>query len=142
MIPRLYTSRIKSVLPIIINNDQTGFIPGRYIGENTRLIYDILFYTGVNDLPGLLFLIDFEKAFDSVLWKFINEVLDFFNFGPSIKHWIRTFYTNISSSVSQNCFLSDFFEIQTGCRQGDPLSPYINTSWKNNNHQDTNYFKI
>ena len=117
--------RIKSVLPIIISNDQTGFIPGRYIGENTRLIYDILFYTEVNYLPGLLLLIDFEKAFDSVSWKFINEVLDFFNFGPSIKLWIKTFYTNISSSVSQNCFLSDFFQIQRGCRQGDPLSPYI-----------------
>jgi hypothetical protein len=37
--------RIKSVLPILISNDQTGFIPGRYIGENTRLIYDILHFT-------------------------------------------------------------------------------------------------
>ena len=117
--------RIKSVLSMLISNDQTGFIPGRYIGENTRLIYDILHYTEENDIPGILLLIDFEKAFDSISWNFIEHVLNFFNFGTNIKGWIKTFYTNIQSSVTQNCYLSDFFEIQRGCRQGDPLSPYI-----------------
>ena len=117
--------RIKLVLPKIINSDQTGFIPGRYIGENTRLIYDIMLYTEENDIPGILLLIDFEKAFDSVSWNFIDNVLDFFNFGNSIKTWVKTFYKNIKSTVTQNCILSDFFDVERGCRQGDPLSPYI-----------------
>lgn len=117
--------RLKSILSLLINNDQTRFIPGRYIGENTRLIYDILLYIEEHDIPGILLLIDFEKAFDSISWSFIESVLDFFNFGPSIKHWITTFYTKIQSAVTQNCHLSDFFEILRGCRQGDPLSPYI-----------------
>jgi hypothetical protein len=73
--------QIKSVLPILISNDQTGFIPGRYIGENTRLIYDILHFTEEQDIPGIPLLIDFEKAFDSISWMFIESVLDFFNFG-------------------------------------------------------------
>ena len=38
-------SRLKTVLNKLIKGDQTGFVPGRYIGENTRLIYDILHYT-------------------------------------------------------------------------------------------------
>ena len=84
--------RIKSVLTILINNDQTGFIPGRFIGENTRLIYDLLHYTEENDIPGILLLIDFEKAFDTISWIFIEQVLDFFNFGNSIKHWVKTFF--------------------------------------------------
>jgi hypothetical protein len=57
--------RIKLVLDKIIHDDQKGFIPGRFIGENTRLIYDIMHETEINDIPGLLMLIDFEKAFDS-----------------------------------------------------------------------------
>ena len=72
--------RIKTILTDLISEDQTGFISGRYIGENTRLIYDILHITDEQDIPGLLLIIDFEKAFDSISWKFINNTLNFFNF--------------------------------------------------------------
>ena len=70
-------------------------------------------------------MIDFEKAFDSLSWSFIHKALRFLNFGESIRRWIEVFYTNITSSVIQNGHLSSFFEISRGCRQGDPLSPYI-----------------
>jgi hypothetical protein len=56
---------------------------------------------------------------------FIESVLDFFNFGFSIKQWGKTLYTNITFAVTQNCCLSDYFTIQRDCRQCDPLSPYI-----------------
>ena len=116
---------LKQVLDIIICKDQTGFIKGRYIGENTRLIYDLMNNTKQNNIPGLLLLIDFEKAFDSLSWSFIQKVLKFLNFGPSICRWIETFYSNIISSVIQCGFMSESFRIGRGCRQGDPLSPYI-----------------
>ena len=70
--------RVKLVLPSIINEDQTGFISGRYIGENIRILYDILQYTEDYNLPGMLLLIDFEKAFDSLSWDFLFNVLTFF----------------------------------------------------------------
>ena len=104
--------RIKSVLPIPISNDQMSFIPGRYIGGNTRLMYDILHFMEEQDIPGILLLIDI----DSISWMFIESVLDFFNFGFSIKQWVNTFNTNITSAVTQNCCLSDLFTIQRGCR--------------------------
>lgn len=104
--------RIKEVLRILINEDQTGYICGRYIGENTRLCME---YTEVHNIPGLLLLIDFEKAFDSVSWEFISNVLDFFHFGPSIKQWFQCFY-NITSAVSQAGHLSAIVEIKRGCR--------------------------
>ena len=78
--------RIKSVLDKLISKDQTGFLSGRYIGENTRLIYDILHLTENFNIPGLLLIVDFKKAFDSISWKFIMNTLDFFNFGDSIKN--------------------------------------------------------
>ena len=111
-------NRIKKVLDKIIAKDQTGFIKGRYIGGNIRLIYDIMHYTEKLNIPGMLLLIDLEKAFDSISWTFIQKALDLFNFKISIKNWIRILYNNSTSRVLQNGFLSESFKLERGCRQG------------------------
>ena len=118
-------NRIKSILTKLVNEDQTGFISGRYLGENTRLIYDIMHYAEENDMQALILLVDFEKAFDSLSWKFIHNVLDFFQFGNSVKKWIHMFYKNAKLCINLGGNLSTFFNIGRGCRQGDPISPYI-----------------
>ena len=83
--------RIKTVLNKLIHEDQKGFISGRYIGENTRLMYDLIHETKKKNIAGIILLTDFEKDFDTVSWKFINSVLNIFNFGNSIKNWINLF---------------------------------------------------
>ena len=90
-------NRIKIVLDSLIHEDQKGFIAGRLIGENIKLIYDILFETKQQQIPGLILSIDFEKAFDTVSWKFIDKVLTYFNFGPSVKSWINMFRNDSES---------------------------------------------
>ena len=117
--------RLKCYLNKLIHDDQKGFISGRFIGENTRLIYDLMYETKRLQIPGMILLIDFEKAFDTVSWSFIDKVLDIFNFGTSIKNWVHTFYKDSESCVIQNGIMSPFFKLGRGCRQGDPLSPYL-----------------
>ena len=73
----------------------------------------------------MISIIDFEKAFDSISWKFINKVLHFFNFGENFKKWINIWNKNVNLCVIQNGIFSPFFYIGRGCRQGDPVSPYI-----------------
>ena len=119
------SNRIKCTLDKLIDRDQTGFITGRYLGENTRLLYDVMQHADQYNLTGLILLVDFAKAFDSLSWNFINKVLEFFKFGDSIKKWITVLYKNAVLSVNQGGNLSSFFNIGRGCRQGDPLSPYI-----------------
>ena len=87
------------MLPESIDADQTGFMSGRYIGDNLRLIYDVIAYSKGKNLPGLLLNVDFEKAFDTVDWKFLFKVLKAFGFKKNTCRWIETFYTNIKFTV-------------------------------------------
>ena len=61
--------RLKKVLSAIINNTQTGYVEGRFIGEN---ISDILNFTADQDIEGIALFIDFEKAFDSLEWEYLK----------------------------------------------------------------------
>jgi hypothetical protein len=78
------SNRIKPSLNSIISDTQSGFIKGRYIGENTRFTYDLMSYTESNIIPGLLVLVDFEKTFDSVSWSFLYKALSSFRFWEKI----------------------------------------------------------
>ena len=69
-------------------------------------------------------LLDFEKAFGSFEWNFIENTLIYFGFGESIVQWFKSFYNDISSYILYNGHLSNSFAILRGVRQGDP-SPHI-----------------
>ena len=110
----------KNTLQKLIHTYQTGFIAGRYMGENTRLVYDVMHFTEENNIPGLLLLIDFEKAFDSVSWSFLYKVLDFFGFGNSMISWIQLFNNNARLSVNLGGHLSPFLILIVDVAKGTP----------------------
>ena len=118
-------NRLKNVLESIISPSQTGFIKGRYIGENIRLLCQMLEHVDDNHLSSIIFFADFEKAFDSVDHEFMFKTFKHFNFGDSFLKWLKLFYKDAQSSVTNNGHLTDFFPIQRGVRQGCPLSPYV-----------------
>ena len=82
-------------------------------------------FTAKENIPGLMLFIDFQKAFDSLEWDFLLSCLEAFNFGPDFICWVRTFHKNIQSCVINNGNTSDYFTLEYGVRQGDPLSPYL-----------------
>ena len=118
-------SRLKRILPNLIHEDQTGFVQNRYIGDNLRQMYDIIAYLDEQNLPGMLLNVDFEKAFNWISWDFMFKVLKAYGFREDFVKWIVVFYKNIRSCVVVNGQVSSWFGIDRGCRQGDPLSPYL-----------------
>ena len=99
-------NRMKIILTKLIHPDQCGFMAGRFTGDNIRLIYDVLFKANQQKKEGLLVLIDFEKAFDSICWQFMNACLVRFKFGEPFRQWIKLLTSDIKSCVQINGMIS------------------------------------
>jgi hypothetical protein len=115
----------QSASPIAIHSDQTGFMRGRYIGDNIRNILEIIETVEEEDLSCIILSVDFEKALDLLSWKFLQQCLDYFKFGPSFKKWTSILFQNISSCVLNTGWSTEFFSVERGVRQGCPTSPYL-----------------
>ena len=125
LIAKSIAARMKKHLSDIIHSDQTGFINGRFIGENIVRIFDIMDHVEEQKIPAVIMSIDYEKAFDCIEWKYIDKVLDFFGFGHEFRKWVTILYTDIESCVVNNGWTTRFFKLSRGVRQGCPLSPYL-----------------
>ena len=94
--------RVRNVMHELVHSDQTAYVKDRYIGESIRIADDILEYTECNQIPGILFSADFEKAFDSIDHTFILVVLEKYGFGPDFINAVKTLFTGAESCVMNN----------------------------------------
>jgi hypothetical protein len=76
-------------------------------------------------MPALLLKLDLQKAFDSLSWEFILEVLEAKGFGLKWRDWIACLFLSTSTKIVVNGELTDRFFHRRGLRQGDPLSPLL-----------------
>ncbi len=109
----------------MINNDKTGYLKNRFIGENSRLLQDISFFTEQTHTTSLLLSIDIQQAFDSLNWNSLFKVLKHVNFGKKIIRYIKMMYINIESTVIKNGSTGGYFKLERGVRQGCSLSAYL-----------------
>ena len=69
--PRVIAERLMRMLPGLIHENQSRYVPGRNICDNICSIIDLMAYTKDKSKPGILFFIDFEKAFASLECDFL-----------------------------------------------------------------------
>ena len=69
--------------------------------------------------------VDFEKAFDAISWEYISKILKIFNFSEKTISIIKSLQKNSKSKILQSGHLSETIFGGRGCRQGDPISPYL-----------------
>ena len=115
--------RVAKLLPKLIHPDQTGFIPGRWIGENIEAVQNLI--EEGNKYQGVLASVDFEKAYDRVEHAYLEAVLIKFGFGPNISRAMMGSSTNTKARILLNGWLSGPVSIERGVRQGSPLAPSL-----------------
>ena len=125
IISKVISQRLGTVLPRLIHLDQTCAVKGRSIFDNVHLLRNISDYIDQKNLSACFISLDQEKAFDRVSWSYLYDTMKAFGFDDNFVKWIRLLYTDISSSVIVNNFISESFSLERGVRQGCPLSPLL-----------------
>ncbi|GJY99943.1 RNA-directed DNA polymerase, eukaryota, reverse transcriptase zinc-binding domain protein [Tanacetum coccineum] len=73
----------------------------------------------------LIFKVDFEKAFDSISWKYLDHILDSLGFGYKWCSWIKACLSSLRAFILVNGSPTSEFSINRSLRQRDPLSPFL-----------------
>ena len=73
---RQLATRLEKVLPDIIHENQCAYVKGRTIFDAIRSINDVMEYTKLYNIAGLMTTFDFKKAFDSLNWRYLINTLD------------------------------------------------------------------
>ena len=118
LLSSVLADRLKPIQESIIGAISKAYIPGRFSGEVTRTIYDIFQYAKQNNLPGMLLLIDFQKAFDSVFFKLSDLTLKFFGFCPNYRKWISITLKGFLTCTVVNGKISQKFTITKDAGKG------------------------
>jgi hypothetical protein len=84
------------------------------IWENRRIVSDLISKIKGKKLTGILLLIDFEKAFESLEWTFVEKTLKYFKFGNHFRKWVNIVYNQIESCIINNGYCSERFQLGRG----------------------------
>lgn len=125
ILARVMANRFKQVLCRIVSSSQTCCISGRDISDTIASIRDIIELTDEEELDCYILKMDQEKAFDRVSHTYLIHVLKRYGFGERFIRWMEIFYRDIQSSVKCNGFLTKYFKIKNGIRQGCPISALL-----------------
>lgn len=122
---KILAARLAEDLPLLVGNHQSAFVRGRSLHDNFMLEQGMTHRLHALKDPMVLVKLDISKAFDSVQWPFLLEVLTHMGFGTKWISWICGFLATSSTKILVNGTPGEtIFNCQV-LRQGSPLSPML-----------------
>ena len=125
LLAKVLALRLNYVLDDCINQDQHAFIKGRNDSNMVREIDDIIEFGKNGKFNNIILSLDYAKAFDTISTDAILKALRYFNLGERFIEWIKILLKNRESCVRNGGYISDFFRMERGVRQGCPISPLL-----------------
>lgn len=125
-ISKILSERLKMVLPDLVNQCQGAFVRGRELLYNVLVCQEIARgYTRAKISPRCMLKVDLKKAYDSMRWDFIEDMLTSLKFPSIFIKWVMECITTTSYHVIVNGQSTGSFKGNKGLRQGDPISPLL-----------------
>nr|GEW55628.1 RNA-directed DNA polymerase, eukaryota [Tanacetum cinerariifolium] len=125
VVTKIIASRLSNVISELISNVQTAFLPNRQIPDGPFIVNEILSRCKIKNQKAMIFKVDFAKAYDSIRWDYLDDVLNAFGFGHKWRSWIQGNLNSGKASILVNGSLSSEFYFHRGLKQGDPLAPFL-----------------
>jgi len=122
---KLLAKRLCNVMETVISDTQSTFVKDRQILDGILVANEVVDEAGKLKKDLLLFKVDFEKAFDSVDWGYLDDVMGKLAFPTLWRKWMKECVTTATASVLVNGSPIEEFQMKRGLRQGDPLSPFL-----------------
>ncbi|GKB15675.1 RNA-directed DNA polymerase, eukaryota [Tanacetum coccineum] len=125
VVTKILATRLSFVISDLISNVQTAFLPNRQILDGPFIINEILARCKHKNQQAMFFKVDFAKAYDSIRWDYLDDVLNAFGFGSRWRSWIQGSLNSGKASVLVNGSPTSEFQFHRGLKQGDPLAPFL-----------------
>src|SRR4051812_34079400 len=92
---KVATNRLTQIAHLVVQPTQTAFMPGRHILEGVVVLHETIHEIHTKKLDGVIFKVDFEKAYDKVKWPFLQQALRVKGFNESSRTQVDSFIQKV-----------------------------------------------
>ncbi|GJV77548.1 RNA-directed DNA polymerase, eukaryota, partial [Tanacetum coccineum] len=117
IITKILANRLVPVLGDLVHDVQSAFVAGRQIMDGPFILNEVMQWCSLKKMKTLIFKVDFEKAYDSVRWDFLDEVLRKYGFGDKWRRWIQSCLSSSRGSILINGSPTSEFQFFRGLKQ-------------------------
>jgi len=125
IITKLLANRIKKMLSSVIDESQSTFLKDRGILDSVLMVNEVVENLRRGGRSDMCLKVDFEKAYDSVRWEFLYDMLHRLGFYNRWIMWIQGCLKSATVFVLVNGCPTEEFKLSRGLRQGDPLATFV-----------------